>query len=273
VPERRYGIDPPAMFGQPAWRQQPAEPSDSPFPWAATAAVLTAGLVLGGVIGYQVGWNRGSKATPPVAITTTEATVLPPAPASTPDSAAPRPNVTEQPPKAAPSAAPAGRLVIQSTPPGALVTVDGQRAGETPVTLTVPFGRHEVQVARSGYVPRTDRVDLTARQPSRTLRVPLRRGPTRESSVSAATGSVDVDTRPRGARVTVDGRARGSTPLRVPDLTAGDHRVLVEKDGYRSVTSMVNIVSGESTPLKLTLVEGRLQVEGQGMTDAKKVKR
>jgi len=157
--------------------------------------------------------------------------------------------------------------VIQSTPSGALVTIDGQRAGETPVTVSLPYGRHEVQVARSGYVPKTDRVDLTAKQPSRTLRVPLRRGVTHEPSAST-TGSVDIDSHPRGARVSVDGRARGSTPLRVPELAAGDHRVLVEKDGYRPVTSMVNIVSGGSTSLKLTLVEGRL-----AMRDTGKVKR
>jgi hypothetical protein len=156
--------------------------------------------------------------------------------------------------------------VIQSTPSGALVTVDGQRAGETPVTLTVALGRHEIQVARSGYVPKTDRVELTAKQPSRTVRVPLKRGPARDPSVT--TGSVNIDSRPRGARVTLDGRALGLTPLRVPELTAGDHRVLVELAGYRPVTSMVNIVGGELTRLTLTLEQGRLT-----MTDTTKVGR
>jgi len=266
APDRRYGIDPPPMFGQADWRRESPEPADSSFPWAATAAVLTAGLVLGGVIGYQVGWNRGNAATlAPAALTTTQEIVSPPAPIPPPEpvTTTPTPNVAATPTPASASspvkAAPTGRLVIQSTPSGALVTVDGQRAGETPLTVTVPLGRHEVQVARSGYVPRTDRVDLSAKQPSRTLRVPLRRGSLGDSPASAMTGSVDVDSRPRGARVSVDGRALGSTPLRVPELSAGDHRVLVELAGYRTVTSMVNIVSGESTRLTLTLVEGRFQ--------------
>jgi hypothetical protein len=253
------------------WRREPVEAAESPFPWAATSAVLAAGLVLGGVIGYQVGWNRGNASVlPPAPLTMTQEIVSPPAATTTtPEPAAPTTPPAPTPALSPAKAAPTGRLVIQSTPSGALVTVDGLRAGETPVTVTVPLGRHEVQVARSGYVPRTDRVDLTAKQPSHTLRVPLRRGPAQAASAAqAATGSVDIDSRPRGAHVSVDGRALGSTPLRVPELPAGDHRVLVEKDGYRPVTSMVNIVSGELTRLNLTLVEGRLMT-----TDATKVKR
>jgi hypothetical protein len=69
---------------------------------------------------------------------------------------------------------------------------------------------------------------------------------------------VNIDSRPRGARVTLDGRALGSTPLRVPELPAGGHRVLIELAGYRPVTSTVNIVNGELTRLTLTLEEGRL---------------
>jgi serine/threonine-protein kinase len=269
VPERRYGIDRPPTFGQPEWRDDAPAHAETPFPWAATGAVLLAGLVLGAVVGYQIGWGRGNASAnaAPSALTSTQVDVPPtqtdvtaatPTPAVTPETS---PVVT---PVA--KAAPTGRLVIQSTPSGALVTVDGQRAGETPVTLTVPLGRHEILVARSGYVPRTDRVELTAKQPNRTLRVPLRKGPARDPLVT--TGSVDIDSRPRGARVTVDGRALGSTPMRVPELPAGDHRVVVELFGYRVVTSTVNIVSGELTRLTLTLEEGRLT-----MMDTTRVRR
>ena len=265
-PERRYGVERPPMFGQSDW-QEPHAPT--PFPWLATGAVLLAGVVLGGVVGYQIGWGRGSASatTAATALTSTVVTVPPQQPDTT--AATPVPTVTAEPsPSPTPAAkpAPTGRLVIQSTPSGALVTVDGQRAGETPVTLTVALGRHDVQVARSGYVPKTDRVELTAKQPSRTLHVPLKRGPSKDPAVT--TGSVNIDSRPRGARVTLDGRRLGATPLRVPELTAGDHRVLVELAGYRSVTSMVNIVSGELTRLTLTLEEGRLT-----MTDTTRVRR
>jgi hypothetical protein len=108
--------------------------------------------------------------------------------------------------------------MIQSVPPGARVLLDGARVGETPLRLTTPLGRHEIQVARSGYLPRTEHVDLTERAASQTVRVQLRRG---TAAATPASGAIDFDSRPRGAKVTVDGRAMGETPVRVADLSAG----------------------------------------------------
>jgi hypothetical protein len=71
-----------------------------------------------------------------------------------------------------------------------------------------------------------------------------------------ATGAVDVDSRPQGARVTVDGRYLGVTPLRVPELAAGAHRVEIDREGHRAVASTVNIVGGEVTRLAVTLERG-----------------
>ena len=68
-----------------------------------------------------------------------------------------------------------------------------------------------------------------------------------------STGTVDIDSRPRGARVTVDGKPYGTTPLRVPALTPGNHQVRFELAGHKSLTSIVKIVGGELTPLKVSL--------------------
>ena len=43
----------------------------------------------------------------------------------------------------------------------------------------------------------------------------------------AALGQVSVTTDPPGARVAVDGRPRGVSPLTVADLTADQHKVTV----------------------------------------------
>ncbi len=247
-------------FGGPAVPDVEEEPRVAAFPWAAVAAVFVAGLVLSGVIFYQVGWTRGSAAAraamaaPPAASASTNspATSEPPATPTPPETTpAPSPTTAAEP-------APAGRLVIQSTPSGALVTVDGRRAGETPVTVPVPLGRHEIQVARSGYVPNIQQVDLTTRSASRTVNVRLRRGSGSVVPAAPATGSVDVDSRPRGARVTIDGRNFGTTPVRIPELPAGAHRIEIALAGYRTVTSTVNIVGGELTKVAVTLEKGEL---------------
>jgi len=155
-------------------------------------------------------------------------------------------------------APPVGRLVIQSVPAGAIVTLDGRRKGETPVTLEVPLGKHEIQIARSGYVPRTERVELTKKAATRTVRVTLQRPPADAATPAkaATTGAADVDSQPRGARVSVDGKFVGITPLRVADLSPGKHQFQFELAGHKTVTSTANIVAGDRTRVTVSLIEG-----------------
>ena len=150
-----------------------------------------------------------------------------------------------------PASAPKGRLIVSSVPAGALVFVDGRRLGETPTTLRdLPLGSHTVQVAHPGYVPRSEPVTLTADTPVRTLAVELRRGLPTDG---ASTGSVFVDSRPRGARVVVGGRFVGYTPLSVPELAPGNHSVRFELTGFSPVTSTVTIKPGAQARLAVTL--------------------
>ena len=46
------------------------------------------------------------------------------------------------------------------------------------------------------------------------------------------TGSLHVESEPPGATVTLNGEARGVTPLDVADLLLGNHEVKVELKGY-----------------------------------------
>jgi hypothetical protein len=52
------------------------------------------------------------------------------------------------------------RLMVQSQPPGASVTVDGRQAGETPVSVELPAGPHEVAFAAQGYAGSHKKVTL-----------------------------------------------------------------------------------------------------------------
>ena len=53
--------------------------------------------------------------------------------------------------------------------------------------------------------------------------------------------------------MTIDGRRVGQTPVRVPELSPGDHKVLIELTGHRPVSSTVKVVAGEQTRLAVTL--------------------
>jgi len=148
-----------------------------------------------------------------------------------------------------------GRVTVRSTPDGALVTLDGALAGTTPTTLEdVPFGSHVLQVARPGYVPAVERIELSEATSTRTITVTLLGG---ESSAGPAVGSLDVDSRPRGATVFVDGRRVGTTPARLADVTAGSHDVRIELPGYRTVRAQVTVERGRTARLAVTLEAGR----------------
>jgi hypothetical protein len=53
-------------------------------------------------------------------------------------------------------------LAVQSTPPGAQVTVDGEKVGITPLEIAVVEGSHDVRIGKTGYVTQLRRVALVA---------------------------------------------------------------------------------------------------------------
>ena len=68
--------------------------------------------------------------------------------------------------------------------------------------------------------------------------------PAEKSSKTAFTGSIFVDSRPRGARVFVDGRAVGTTPMTIPDVAIGSHVVRLELPDHRPWSSVTRVSAG-----------------------------
>lgn len=132
-----------------------------------------------------------------------------------------------------------GELAVQSRPPGARVVVDGQDRGATPVTLRLPSGAHvlEVQVGKSE--PRV--IPLTIQAGVQTSQYI-------ELQDVSVTGALEIRSEPSGARVIIDGLPRGTTPATIPNLSAGDHTVVLEL-GSRKVTQSIKIDPGATAQL------------------------
>ncbi len=228
--ETRKGSAQPEGKGQPFTDApvRPATEASTPQPPAVAAA-------------------QGSSVTPPVP---------PPTPARDSD--------------AAPAArADTARLLVRSTPAGASVTIDGAGRGTTPLALRdLELGTRTLVISRPGYVAAERRITLTADRPSRSIEVALvpiaaatrpatpARAP---ATTNAAMGSLFVESRPAGASVTVDGRASGVTPLRLPIVAAGKHTVLIERAGYRPWTTTIDVKAGAPTRVAASLVGGQGQ--------------
>ncbi len=115
------------------------------------------------------------------------------------------------------------RLLVNTIPRGANVTVDGRYRGQSPLTLDLaPDIDYTIGLSKAGYGSTSRQVRL-ASAASEQITVDL----------SARTGRVTVNVSPADATVYVDGRARGtgSTTL---NLSSSPKRIEVRKSGYES---------------------------------------
>jgi PEGA domain len=115
-----------------------------------------------------------------------------------------------------------GTLNISSNPAGAQIFVDRQGRGTTPLIVTLRPGLHSVELRGIGE-PRTVDVNITAgKETSQFVEL--------TKSAPAGLGQLQVRTEPAGAMLTVDGVARGKTPILVEALAPGAHAVVLDSE-------------------------------------------
>jgi hypothetical protein len=169
--------------------------------------------------------------------------------------------------EAAAAVARTGKVFVRSTPPGAAVTINGRWRGRTPLPLDrLPFGKYTVRVVQPGFKTAHEDITLTAEDASRTVSFQLERdaaasqkpavAPERPAPVpapaaappsTATSGIIDIDSRPSGARVFVDGRPLGTTPLRVPEVTPGAHQIRLELPNFQAWVFTAQVSAGKTT--------------------------
>jgi hypothetical protein len=138
---------------------------------------------------------------------------------------------------ALPAAPVSGVVMVDSGPRGAEVIIDGKVEGVTPVQVPVSPGQHSLEV-RSGTVTRMSTLDV-------------RSGTLLSHHVEFAPetkpmGRLEVASEPAGARVTIDGVSRGTTPVTIPEIAAGTYNVVISS-GNSSVTRSVAVAGGASS--------------------------
>ena len=77
--------------------------------------------------------------------------------------------------------------------------------------------------------------------------------PIAATSDSESTGMLSIVSDPAGAVAYVDGRVIGQTPIDVPRLTAGDHRVRLVKDGYLENGRIVTVARGKTQTVQVRM--------------------
>jgi formylglycine-generating enzyme required for sulfatase activity len=115
------------------------------------------------------------------------------------------------------------RLIVNSIPRGANVTVNGRYRGQSPITLSLtPDVDYDIGLSKAGY-------GVTRRS----LRLQSNASESITVDLSARLGTVTVEVQPEDATVYVDGRARGQGKTTVR-LSSAPHSIEVRRQGYES---------------------------------------
>ncbi|HEX4515620.1 MAG TPA: PEGA domain-containing protein [Polyangiaceae bacterium] len=129
---------------------------------------------------------------------------------------------------------------------GAHIIVDGGMPSEPPLIGPLATGAHRVVIAADGYV--TETRDITAVAGKMVaLDVPLKEKPAHV-----------VLNAPGGAKVDMDGRPMGDTPLSAPiETTPGAHLLSVTKNGHDAFIREIELGRGEDRRLDAPLPSSR----------------
>jgi len=145
-------------------------------------------------------------------------------------------------------------LVCNCDPSGASVCLDGVPIGDAPVRKGgIPPGEHVLTLKKSGY---EDSVGSVTIKPGVTLTV--------EDKMAEARGEWRITSIPSGAKVAIDGRDAGVTPVTIKRLATGGHTASFSLDYFEAETFKETFGRGDTKELAARLKRRVLVVKYTG---------
>jgi hypothetical protein len=142
-----------------------------------------------------------------------------------------------------------GSLLVETTPAGIEILVDGRVMGRTPFSDSLTPGRHTIELRQGAN--------------SRVLPVEISSGVQTMQRITWAkglkTGQARVTATAPNAHVTIDGKKWGKAPLTISTLAAGKHMVQIESDAG-TVNTPIAVSPGETTELDVPVYPGWVSV-------------
>lgn len=151
-----------------------------------------------------------------------------------------------------------GIIELKTQPSGALVTVNGEFRGRSPIRLEVESERaHDLRLTKPGYGNVTKTVSV---KPGASRSIDLK--------LEAKYGTLFITARPSGARLKVDGKALGRAVRRLR-LPATPHKIEISHPGYQTYVTTVTPQPGLASKLDIKLDAVGKIVDGKGAEKAK----
>ncbi|MBT5307422.1 MAG: PEGA domain-containing protein, partial [Candidatus Scalindua sp.] len=144
----------------------------------------------------------------------------------------------------------AGSVSIMSKPSKAMILIDGNEVGTTPMNVgDLSHGTHIVNISMDGYNAWSQSVEINAKQKAELSAV-----------LQEATGLVTIKSIPSDALIFIDGKKVGNAPDKISDIKTGTHLVEVKMDGYENWRENIEIADKEYN-LTATLQEKTGSIE------------
>lgn len=138
----------------------------------------------------------------------------------------------------------AGNVRVETTPPGATVTLDGEERGKSPLALTgLPIGQHTVSIELDGFLP-----------VKRAIQVEDQQTAVVQEGLTRAEGQLICISVPAGARIILDGRDQGVTPRTLTGVPVGKRQVTLELEGYQPWSGRAPVIHGQTTKVEVGLI-------------------
>jgi eukaryotic-like serine/threonine-protein kinase len=155
-------------------------------------------------------------------------------------------------------------VVVNSTPPGAEVIIDGRPTGRvTPAQFAVEKGSHTVLVRKLGYLDETVTADLGPAQNFQYAPVLRALGNTEDMRTvgkfnrlfghggesAAGMGSIIIRTMPRGAQVAINQQVLDKMSPVAVVVGPGNYIVDITLTGFKPVHKVISVEKGGKTPI------------------------
>jgi PEGA domain len=119
------------------------------------------------------------------------------------------------------------KINVSTTPAGSIISVDGEVAGPSPITIGGPCTKRKLDIAHPRYAPATRIVAATPDAAAVDI------------ALARPTHDLYVETFPAGAAVSIDGHRAGTTPTLVKVMGFTTLSLHIDKFGFKSTTQKI----------------------------------
>jgi hypothetical protein len=137
---------------------------------------------------------------------------------------------------------------VHSIPDGARVRINGVKYGKTPFEIRLRADVYDLELKKKGYKPWQRRIEIRGREIINIY------PQLEEDYLRLRSGTLNIISKPKRAKVFIDGKYWGKTPLYSIRLSAGSHVIRLKKRGFRSFNETGRIRPGKELNLDCPLI-------------------